>query len=188
MKGIQPNDGGAPIFALQTMLRWLTPTRRLAHDGIFGEETAAALSDFQRGVGLPVTGVADEETWDALKRAYNRALVEKGPAEPLHIILQPEQILEVGSDNLHVYLVQAMLVVLAGFYPALPRPRVTGVLDARTVEAVKWLQARADLPADGAVDKHTWRALVRQYRLTVGDGSGTYPVRIAQRATDGGEG
>lgn len=182
MTGIHPNDGSAPIYALQTMLRWLTPTRQLAHDGIFGEETAAALSEFQRGAGLPVTGTADEETWNAVKLAYRQAQIEKGPAAPLEIILQPGQVLEVGTDNLHVFLIQTMLVVLGSFYPALPRPRVTGVLEARTAEAVKWLQIRADLPANGAVDKHTWRALVRQYRLTVGDGSGTFPVRIAQRA------
>jgi peptidoglycan hydrolase-like protein with peptidoglycan-binding domain len=35
-------------------------------DGIFGDQTEAALRQFQEDEGLPVTGVADEATWSAL--------------------------------------------------------------------------------------------------------------------------
>lgn len=181
MKGIRQNTPNSPIFELQTMLRRLTPQRQLACDGIFGAETQCAVSEFQRAADLPVTGTVDEETWNAIREAYRQALITKGPAEPLLIVLQPEQVLERGSENLHVYLVQTLLFVLGSLYPEAPRLRITGTLDAPTSAAVEWLQALSGLPETGAVDKHTWRMLARQYRLAVGDGSGTYPVRIAQR-------
>ena len=65
------------IFDLQTFLRRIQRdqgyARPIAADGIFGPETAAAVRDFQRQNGLPVTGTADYDTWTAVFRAY-RAL------------------------------------------------------------------------------------------------------------------
>ena len=65
------------IFDLQTFLRRIQRdqgyARPIAADGIFGPETAAAVRDFQRHNGLPVTGTADYDTWTAVFRAY-RAL------------------------------------------------------------------------------------------------------------------
>ena len=51
---------GQPIRSLQTMLRVIAeddPTHlRIVPDGIYGPETTAAVSTFQRKHGLPVTG------------------------------------------------------------------------------------------------------------------------------------
>jgi peptidoglycan hydrolase-like protein with peptidoglycan-binding domain len=41
---------------------------RLAIDGAFGPKTEAAVQAFQTAHGLPVTGVIDTTTWDALLR------------------------------------------------------------------------------------------------------------------------
>ena len=54
---------------LQTFLRRIqrepgSHPSRIAPDGIFGAETAAAVRDFQRQNSLPVTGAADFGTWD----------------------------------------------------------------------------------------------------------------------------
>ena len=43
--------------------------------------------------------------------------------------------------------------------------------------------ACAVLPETGTLDKHTWRHLAGQYRLMVGDGTGSFPVRRTQRTT-----
>lgn len=173
-----------PISDLQRMLRILDPTDPLTVDGIYGEETQAAVVRFQRGNDLPVTGIADEQTYDAVKRTYGREAVFFAQAEPLHIVLQPQQVIPHGSENTHLYLIQALLIAMGRYYRELPVPSVTGVLDEETARSVRWFQARCALPATGEVDKDTWRHLAKQYRLIVGDGSGTFPVRIAESATD----
>ena len=64
------------ITNLQRYLRRLSyeylSTPRVPIDGIFGESTKNALSEFQRENGLDVTGVADKRTWDSLFSEYQR--------------------------------------------------------------------------------------------------------------------
>lgn len=177
-----------PIQALQIMLRRvLSDTQyhtRLVPDGIYGEETRGAVSEFQRRNALEVNGEVDLATWNILVLTYRSALVTSGKAEPLQIVLQPEQVIRSGDINTHIYIIQALLSALDRFYLGLPVVRVTGKHDAATTKAVVWLQERAGLPADGHVDKHTWRFLVHLYRLASGDGSGRYPCRQAQRSLE----
>ena len=58
-----------PIRSLQTMLRVIAeddpshPT--VIPDGIYGPETMAAVSHFQRRHGLGVSGITDQDTWEA---------------------------------------------------------------------------------------------------------------------------
>ena len=40
-------------------------------DGVFGETTDQAVRLFQEGLGLPVTGVVDEETWQRIYELLN---------------------------------------------------------------------------------------------------------------------
>ena len=40
--------------------------------GVYDEATMAAVRDFQRREGLPLTGEVDRATWDALATVYNR--------------------------------------------------------------------------------------------------------------------
>ncbi len=171
----------APIHDLQTMLRTVLPERGLGRDGIYGNETKDAVRQFQKNSGLPESGEADQNTWDALVKAYDHALVLLTEAEPLSIVLQPNQVLERGSTNLHLYLVQGMLKALSQLYYDMPRFAVTGILDDPTARTLIWLQKAADLPETGTLDKHTWRHLAKQYRLMVGDGTGSYPIRKTQR-------
>ena len=57
-----------PIRSLQTMLRVIAeddprlPT--VVPDGIYGPATMQSVTAFQRLYGLPVTGIADQTTWD----------------------------------------------------------------------------------------------------------------------------
>ena len=78
---------GQPIRSLQTMLRVIAeddPTHlRIVPDGIYGPETTAAVSTFQRKHGLPVTGVTDHATWEAVVGVYTPALVRIDAAHPV---------------------------------------------------------------------------------------------------------
>lgn len=60
-------DCDRPVYNLQQMLRSLSELPCELHpDGIYSEDTAAAVADFQRSVGLPATGTVDCATWQAL--------------------------------------------------------------------------------------------------------------------------
>ncbi len=166
-----------PITDLQEMLRLIDPTLRLGYDGIYGKETADAVSAFQSAKGLPSTGEADQETWDAIRREYKEQQIYKGPAHPLLLVLQPDQVIEKGSDNIHLYVMQGALTAIGQFYEDQPTFAITGVLDEPTAEAVIWFQDKAGLPATGNIDKKTWASLAHEYRQVVGDGTGAYPVR-----------
>ena len=160
---------GQPIRSLQTMLRVIAendPSHvSIVPDGIYGPETVRAVSTFQRNHGLPVTGITDLPTWEAVVAVYEPALVEQDEAFPLEIILNPKQIIRKGERHPHLYLVQAMLLVLADVYGSVGRPSMTGLLDEATEDAIASFQALSSLPMTGQLDKHTWKHLALQYPL-----------------------
>lgn len=158
-----------PIRSLQTMLRTIASIEprqtNVIPDGIFGPQTAAAVSSFQRRMGLPVTGVADQATWEQIVREYERAWIEADRAWPLQITLEPAQILRRGERNIHMYLIQSMLTVLSLASTGIPAPGHSGTLDAQTAEAIAAFQTYAGLPPTGEIDKRTWKNLAIHYAL-----------------------
>ena len=169
-----------PITDLQEMLRLINPDTPLSYDGLYGSETERDVRRFQRENGLTETGVVDGDTWEAIRKAYQRQLVLQGQAEPLRIVLQPNQVIGKNSDNLHIFLLQALLLAMKELYLEVPPVKVTGILDAPTERALIWFQERAGLEPSGELDKLTWKYLVHEYRQIIGDGTGSFPVRIQQ--------
>lgn len=174
----QPEN--TPITDLQEMLRLIDPTLSLGYDGQYGKETAAAVEQFQRAQGLPPTGQTDQDTWEAIRRAYRDQQIFLGQAHPLRLVLQPNQVIKKGSDNIHLYVMQGALTALAQFYGDIPPFAITGILDDPTARAVIWFQGKAGLPETGEIDKKTWAHLAHEYRQVVGDGTGSFPIRTAQ--------
>jgi len=160
---------GQPIRSLQTMLRLIAehdPShQRILPDGIYGPETVSAVSTFQRLHGIPATGVTDQQTWEAVVEHYEEALIQQTEAEALWVILNPGQVLRKGERHPHLYLVQAMLTVLAKQYESIGMPSSSGILDEATADALSSFQALNGLPMTGHLDKHTWKHLVLQYPL-----------------------
>lgn len=160
---------GQPIRSLQTMLRVIAeddPTHmRIVPDGIYGPETMQAVAVFQRRHGLPVTGVTDQDTWEAVVAEYTPALVRIDEAWPLYVILNPGQVIRRGERHPHLYLVQAMLLVLSEVYGSVAEPTLTGLLDDLTSDSLASFQQLSGLPMTGNLDKHTWKHLVLQYPL-----------------------
>lgn len=160
---------GQPIRSLQTMLRVIAEhTGRipsLVPDGIYGPETVRTVSMFQRQNGLPVTGVTDQDTWDAIVAVYEPTLVEQDEAEHLRIILNPGQVIRKGERHPHLYLVQSILLVLSEAYGSIGKVTVTGILDDATEDALFSFQQLSGLPATGRLDKRTWKALALHYPL-----------------------
>ena len=160
---------GQPVRSLQTMIRVIaqndTDQPSLIPDGIYGNQTTAAVTAFQRNHGLPVTGVADQITWEAIVAAYEPALILAGPAQPLEIVLDSGEVLGRGSDDPDIYIVQAVLTVISNAYGSVTPPGSSGILDESTSAALISFQEMTGLPQSGELDKSTWRQLALHYPL-----------------------
>jgi peptidoglycan hydrolase-like protein with peptidoglycan-binding domain len=71
---VAAGDRGEAVEMLQYMLAVLAQfdpaLTQLSIDGVFGPRTREAVENFQQSQGLPVTGTADETTWQRLYQAY----------------------------------------------------------------------------------------------------------------------
>ena len=166
-----PFFNGRPVRSLQTMLRVIGEQNgenvTVVPDGIYGPQTLSAVARFQMGSGLPATGVADQSTWDAIVAAYEPALILISEAEPVQVVLNPNQSIHAGESHPHMYLVQSMLTVLSQAHSSIPAPPISGVLDAATAEALSMFQQLNNLPETGVLDKITWKNLALQYPIAV---------------------
>ena len=133
-------------------------------DGNKGSDTSDAIRAFQRRRGLPVTGIADQETWEAIYEEYLISLEEAAPparfspfpSEPADYVLRE------GDRGFPVSALQFMLEEISVFFP-ISAVKVDGIYGPETRDAVSELQARYLLPVTGETDKLTWNAIVRLY-------------------------
>ena len=166
-----------PIRSLQTMLRVISeqdgvsPT--VIPDGIYGPSTISAVSHFQRQRGLPVTGITDQATWERIVEEYEPALVFIDEAQPVEIILNPNEIIRRGDRNPYLYVAQALLLVLSQTYGSIGTPTQSGTLDAPTSDSVAAFQALSGLPMTGELDKITWKQLALHFPMAANIGRGT---------------
>jgi peptidoglycan hydrolase-like protein with peptidoglycan-binding domain len=158
-----------PIRSLQTMLRVLAEDNKrlptVVPDGIYGPTTMNAVTAFQRELGLPVTGIADQATWDLIVEAYEPALIRVGKAQPIEIILDPGQVFRRGDSSPYIYLLQSMLTQLSNDHPTIDYPGHSGIMDEETIRSLVAFQQLAGLEATGEFDKITWKNLVLQFTL-----------------------
>lgn len=158
-----------PIRSLQIMLRVLAendsalPT--VIPDGIYGPSTMHAVSAFQRQNGLPVTGITDQKTWDAIVAVYEIAIIQIDKAEPIEILLDPGQVFRRGSTSPYIYLLQSMLTQLSNDHPSITSPGHSGMMDDTTIQSLMDFQKLAGLPESGDFDKLVWKHLVNQFTL-----------------------
>ena len=165
-----------PVRSLQTMLRTIAESddryNSVIPDGIYGPQTVAAVSVFQRNHGLPVTGITDEATWDAIAARYEPALVQVDQAQAVEVILNPNEVLGRGEESPYLYVAQALLTVLSETYGSIGRPGFTGILDAATADSLASFQALSGLPMTGELDKITWKQLALHFPLAANKGRG----------------
>jgi peptidoglycan hydrolase-like protein with peptidoglycan-binding domain len=70
-----------------------------------------------------------------------------------------------GESNPNIYLVQAILIVLAETYDSITAPAVTGILDIPTANALSQFQGLTLLPVTGELDRQTWKNLALHYPM-----------------------
>ncbi len=165
-----------PIRSLQTMLRALAEHddryQTVVPDGVYSSQTMSAVSQFQRNHGLPVTGVTDQATWEEIVRRYEPAIVFVDQAEPVEIILNPNEVLLLGDSSPYLYVAQALLLVLSQVYGSVGTPSMTGILDDATADSLSSFQSLIGLPITGNLDKVTWKHLALHFPLAANLGQG----------------
>ena len=158
-----------PVRSLQTMLRVIAeddPTfPTVVPDGIYGHTTMAAVTEFQRRQGLPLTGITDQATWDSIVPEYQKALIRVNRAEPIEIIMDPSQVFVLGDEGPYIYLMQSLLIWLSKDYDTIQPPEHTGIFDRQSSQALSAFQALAGLEQTGTLDKITWKYLSRHFTL-----------------------
>ncbi len=154
---------GAPVRDIQHMLNLISLTHpaipRLVEDGVFGERTLEAVMIFQRDFGLPVTGVVDYATWLALRVQADLIAQRDGAPVPLQIISPQYTASPSGSPEWNfVRTVLDSLSHILNNFQSSPQS---------DTENIKQLQALAQLPVTGELDRPTWSILVRLYHALV---------------------
>lgn len=163
----QPEHFSDSIREVQERLRSLHfggyPIDLIIPDGIYDEPTRTAVSQFQRFIGLPITGIVDRATWDALYGAHRAAEFERSRPNPLYPF--PESagyVLTPGEVSDIVMIIQLMLDTLGAHYDGI-EVTPTGEYDDQTRRAVENFQRINALPVTGHIDKATWNRLADVY-------------------------
>ena len=158
------------IIDIQTYLRQLSfhsdNIGDVPIDGIWDSATRNALIEFQKENGLSPTGTVDRETYDILKREYDRSVALNSP--PARLDLFPRSpanyTLSEGDIGILVEIVQYILGELERLY-TLPETKMSGVYDSATADAVRYFQERNGIEPTGRVDRETWDAMAVQHNL-----------------------
>ena len=136
-------------------------------DGIFESRTEEALREFQRLRNYPITGFADQATWEQLYRDYRASLALNSP--PRSVLLfplePPSYVLGPGTQGFLVSALPYMLLELHQNYLPLTVVEINGLYDEKTEGAVRIFQSLNRLPANGAVGLLTWNAIADQYNV-----------------------
>lgn len=140
MPTVQKGDKGEAVAQAQRALR-RTPNLSLEVDGEFGSLTEAATKEFQQRAGLPVTGVVDEATWQALPTGLPMPVLKKGAKGP--VVRNPQTVLTMGAFDL---------------WKTTP-DGIDGEFGSNTEASVRAFQTWARIQVDGIVGVQTWNAL-----------------------------
>ena len=142
MDTIKRGDSGAAVEDVQQRLAIINLLEEARVDGVFGEETAAAVRAFRQSANLPEGDEIDDNAWKALVDAsYNlgdRTLYLRMPY--FH-----------GNDVLELQQALGALGFSSG--------REDGIFGAYTEDGVRKFQRSLGLPSDGIVGAYTFQAI-----------------------------
>lgn len=140
----------------------ITPVGAL--DGVFGPQLTRAVESFQRAFELPVTGVVDETTWNALVVVYLSYAADAGEAD-IPEGQYPGYVMTLGSAGISVRRLQRYMNAIAARYCFADFVPDTGIFDEQTAYAVQQFQEGFGLPVTGFVDQATYDAIYNYYLM-----------------------
>ncbi len=139
-----------------------------AIDGIFAEDTDAAVKRFQEVFGLSPDGIVGNATWYTVMRIYNAVKrLNELDSEGIRLEEVTKQypgVLSLGSQGLGVSNLQYFLLYLSQFYSTITPVSIDGVFGNETRQSVISAQNTFGLSEDGVVGEITWNAIYNAYR------------------------
>lgn len=139
-----------------------------AIDGIFSDDTQAAVNRFQEIFGLDDDGIVGNATWYAVTRIYNAVKrLNELDSEGIRLEEVTKQypgVLSLGSRGAGVSNLQYFLSYISDFYSTVSRTDVDGIFGNSTRESVISTQRTFELTQDGIVGEITWNAIYDAYR------------------------
>lgn len=136
-------------------------------DGYYGPQTTEAVRAFQALMGIPPSGIVDQETWNALYSTAYGILINL-PVEEIYLpgvnYLGLEYSEGMGRNYPGIFILEVMLSYLSTQFPEIPPIEAEGVFDTDTRNAVIAFQNMEGLEPTGVVDENTWNALVNAYQ------------------------
>ena len=165
---ISLGDQGNAVANLQLFINYLATYYNtipsIAVDGIFGSDTQNAVFSVQRTFDLPITGIVDAQTWEAIYRAY-LGIIGTVPTEFTEGVALPYSgvPLRIGSEREEVRALQEYLNFISQYYPEIPSVSVTGYFGTQTQRAVRAFQRLFGIAELGTVGLLTWDAITGLY-------------------------
>lgn len=152
-------------FALNVLAVYYPNIPRIPITGIYDEQTANAVREFQKTMNLNVTGIADIKTMELMYRTVV-GILDTLPAEQVYIpyLRWTGIVYSLGHESPGVYLFQEMLSYISLIIPTIPYVEPTGLFDEATQNAVIAFQNVENLEPTGIVDEQTWNRIVEVYR------------------------
>lgn len=139
-----------------------------ALDGIFAEDTDAAVKKFQEIFGLDADGTVGNATWYAVTRIYNAVKrlneLDSEGIKLSEVTKKYPGALSLGSQGLGVSTLQYFLSYLSRFYDTVSPLTIDGVFGNETRQSVISAQNTFGLLEDGVVGEITWNAIYNAYR------------------------
>ena len=134
---------------------------------IYTEETEAAVSEFQRIFGMPVTGTVDSATWYRIQFVYSGVKrlneVESEGVTLDEVSMQLPSEIHPGQTGIIVSVLQYYLNSIGLYYAEVPNIEVDGIYGPMTGQAVKGVQELFGLEQTGVVDRQTVFAIYDVY-------------------------
>ncbi len=150
---------------LRTISRYKNSIPLIVIDGIYGEETKEAVKEFQRQNSLPVTGIVDERTWDAIYLEYLQIAEATDTPVCIEAFPSADFILSPGAVGEEVYFLQLMLIALGNKFDNIPKLPLNGKYEKETIDAVKKFQEKTGKETNGETDNLTWNDIARAYNV-----------------------
>lgn len=127
---------------------------RVAIDGIYGNETANAVGEFQKSQNMEVTNTVNEPTFNALLAEFLR--INEKNAAPFPIKSADENAWQ------NIWIMQIMLTVISLEFSNLPKITLNGVEDEPTLTAIRIISKASGLN-DNSTEKQRRNAVTLLY-------------------------
>ena len=160
-------DRAGNVYELQAYLNYIADyisgVPKVYPDGIYGPETSAVVRAFQQKMGIPLTGEADLETWEAVVEVYDD--LKRQNLTPKKVAAYPIEIphLKEGDNFEEIYVLQIMLRRIAKIFKNITMPDLTGIYDEKTSQAVDDFSRLYGRESMGKVDRELWNILTDTY-------------------------